>query len=444
MAVGSWWRARTLLEQDGLLYVASATFAVWNLPDGLDDYRFWAGVAAISYALAGAIAVASSRTSRVGRDPIAARRVRRGIAALCFLGAAVLPLGAEIAWRSDGAAGAHAQPEIAVIERAGDRVAGGAHPYPTHPTTVGVAPSTDAHTVDATSYFPYLPGMILFGLPNATGLPAALGDARVVLALFVLIGAAVAVALVGPSRPRLRMLEVLFVLPTGALPLATGGDDLSVIVLLLIGYLCATRRVPVASGLAFGAAATLKFLAWPVALFVLVVVRDRDGNPARGRFGVAFGGMLAACLAYGLASDPVPFIDNAFRFPLGLTKLASPAASPLLGHEIASLFPGHRTLIAGMMALLAVVVCVGYLRRFPLLTVADAARASAVALLLATVLAPTTRFGYLIYVANLLVWSVLLTARGEPVLPATEDASAHDRRWSRAEADDAWGSATTS
>jgi hypothetical protein len=66
------------------------------------------------------------------------------------IGVVLIPLGAEIHWRADAVPGAHAQPEVAVIERAGDRVAEDLNPYPAAPSTVGVSPSSDAHGTDST------------------------------------------------------------------------------------------------------------------------------------------------------------------------------------------------------------------------------------------------------------------------------------------------------
>src|SRR6202035_1670604 len=101
------------------------------------------------------------------------RLIRRLLLMGVVIGALVAPLGAELAWRAEAQPGAHAQPEVAVIERAGDRVATGGSPYLAHPTTVGSLPHSDDPSVDRDSYFPYLPGMVIFGLPNGfTGVRA--------------------------------------------------------------------------------------------------------------------------------------------------------------------------------------------------------------------------------------------------------------------------------
>ena len=100
---------------------------------------------------------------------------------------------------------------------------------------------------------------------------------------------------------------------------------------------------------------------------------------------------------------------NAIRFPLGLTKVKSPAASPLIGQELVKLFPHAKPEVIAILGLVGVAV-VGYgLWRWPPSTPQSAAGFSGLAMLLATVLAPATRFGYLIYPLNLLTWAVLLT-----------------------------------
>jgi hypothetical protein len=61
-----------------------------------------------------------------------------------------------------------------------------------------------------------------------------------------------------------------------------------------------------------------------------------------------------------------------------------------------------------VLGVIGVVLMLAYLARHLPRTAADVARTTAFALFLATLLAPATRFGYLIYPANLLVWSFVL------------------------------------
>ena len=113
---------------------------------------------------------------------------------------------------------------------------------------------------------------------------------------------------------------------------------------------------------------------------------------------------------------------NAIRFPLGLTSIKSPAASPLVGQELVYAAAGVQ--VSADVALLAVVgvaaVCYG-LWRWPPNTPGTAARFTGLAMALAIVLAPATRFGYLIYPVNLLTWAYLLrpddASLDEPTAP---------------------------
>jgi hypothetical protein len=113
------------------------------------------------------------------------------------------------------------------------------------------------------------------------------------------------------------------------------------------------------------------------------------------------------------------FVLNAIRFPLGLTRVKSPAASPLLGQELVKLFPSAKPELIAILGLIGIAAVLYGLRRWTPSTPQSAAGFSGLAMLFATVLAPATRFGYLIYPLDLLTFAVLLTplafiAVGEP------------------------------
>jgi len=203
--------------------------------------------------------------------------------------------------------------------------------------------------------------------------------------------------------------------------MVTGGDDLPVIALMLLGLALATRRRPVWSGFAMGLAGTLKFTAWPLLLLLALGEWDRQGRRAILRYSAAVVAVVTPVLAVGMGSNWHAFVLNAIRFPLGLTRVKSPAASPLLGQELVKLFPSAKPELIAILGLIGV-AAVGYgLRRWTPSTARSAAGFSGLAMLFATVLAPATRFGYLIYPLDLLTFAVLLTPlsfipRGEPDL----------------------------
>jgi hypothetical protein len=418
-----------VLSQDGLLYLASAALAAGIIAIAVTaDYREWAEMAIGPYVAAAAASwVVERRRDRLRGTSGSSPRPRGGvgdpvratIALLVLVLAVLLPLGYQLVWRADSRPGAHAQPEVAVIERAGDRAAHGLDPYLASPAAVGVSPSSDSRAVDASTFFPYLPGMAVFGMPNvSTGSPE-LDDARVALTVFTLLIALLALVLVrAPPERRWRAFQFLIVLPSGALPLVTGGDDLPVLALMLLALVLAQRRQPVLSGIAIGLAGTLKFTAWGLLVLLAMAEYDRSGRRAIGRYLWAAAAVVVPVVAAGVAFGPHAFLVNVVEFPLGLTKVNSPAASPLPGQVLVTLLPHlKRALTVVLVALGLAAVLAGWWRWRPS-SPAAVSRFTALAIILAILVAPATRFGYFIYPANLLVWSVLVARDGPPAAEA--------------------------
>ncbi len=416
------------------MYVLGGLFALGTLAlAASSDYRQWGEMSLGPYVLAAAIcwAVARRRARRAtaGVEPGKGRdRLRQGLVLGLLLTVVLVPLTVEVILRAEAKPGAHAQPEVSTIEACGDRVAHHKSCYLPNPKTAGGPRVSQAED----SFFPYLPGMIPFGLINATSGPAELKDARVPLTGFTLIVIAAALLIADTtSRRRWRIFQVAVVLPSGALPMVTGGDDLPVIALLLLSLALATRRKPVWSGLAMGLAGTLKFTAWPLLVLLALGERDRHGRRAILRYSLTVIAVVVPVLGIFIGLAPHAFILNAIRFPLGLTKVKSPAASPLIGQELVSLFPSAKTELVAMLGLVGVVV-VGYgLWRWPPTSPESAARFSGLAMLLATVLAPATRFGYLIYPLNLLTWAVLLKPSVAPAGESSQIQEPSSGIWKR-------------
>jgi hypothetical protein len=433
-----------------VLYLAASIFAlVTAFVGGSSDFRVWGALATGGYLVAAVVSEAALelRSRRQRRIPgtaveqassaAAGTAVEQGEAArgcgrsgalgwwvviFVILTTVVVPLGLEVVWRAEAHPGANAQPEVSVIERAGDRVIHHKSAYLAHPTSVGVGPSSDARDVDASSFFPYLPGMIPFGIVNAISGPPELTDARVPLSGFTFLVSALALCLVLAPLDRRRLaLQVLIALPTGALPIVTGGDDLPVLALMLLALVLAQRRQPVLAGVAAGLSATLKFTAWPVVVLLVLAVRDRQDRGAAIRYGLAAAIVAVPVLGIGIVGNASAFVLNVIRFPLGLTRIHSPADSPLPGEILVHLFPGLTKELTALLVVVGVAV-VGYcLWRFPPRTPAAVARFAGLSLLLALLLAPATRFGYLIYPANLMAWSYLLAAPlWRPLAPRTQ------------------------
>ncbi|MCK4177855.1 glycosyltransferase 87 family protein [Aciditerrimonas ferrireducens] len=404
--------------RDALLYGASAIFAgvVWA-SSGIALYRQWAELALGPY-LAGTLA-SGFLAWRVARRRRAGRVAPRGhwtaarlvVFGVVLVGATLGPLSMEVLWRNEGVrtSTAHVQPEVEVIEAAGMRVAQGRDPYrllnPHHlPPVPKGQPAYDA-------FDPYLPLMSIFGLARSTDAPPRLTDARVAFSVLTVLLVVVALALCrGPTGPKVLTLQAMTVLPTAALPLATGGDDLPVVALLLLGLVLLQRRRPLLGGLALGVAAGMKLTAWPLALLAPLVALDRQGDHRRARWWVA-GGVLAVVVPSVLPSivaNPPAFFENVVRFPLGLAGITSPAATPLLGHVLVTAFPKlHRVLTAALVFVGGVVLLWLLVRRTPR-TPYQLTGLLAWAMLVAIVLAPATRIGYALYPVDFFVWAWLL------------------------------------
>ncbi|MEU2793324.1 glycosyltransferase 87 family protein [Streptomyces sp. NPDC007100] len=314
------------------------------LASDLGPHRVWGVVAGAGYAVAAVLACGA-------RSRPAAR-----VAAVA--GAVVVPLVSLVT------AGL-GQLEVTVVEWSGQLLLTTGSPYVTAPAAVA-------------EFNPYLPGMALFGV-----LP---GDARWWL------GGAFVAALAAAGLYRAWLLAC----PLVALPLAVGGIDLPVVGLMCLGVVLAGQGRPGRAGLALGAAAALKWTAWPALPVVLVLIAVRQGGrPALRYAAVALSTATAAVLPFVFA-NPSGFYRSVVAFPLGLTDTTSPAASPLPGHLLATYVPGGKVIALVLLAVSALLVAVSLVVRPPGTARAAAARL-ALGLGLATALMPATRFGYLVY-----------------------------------------------
>jgi len=414
-------------ERDAVLYAVCALFAaIVAATSGIALYRQWGDLAAGPYA-AGSVASAwlawRYRRRRHGSpDATGAERHPRKswhwtpsrllIFLVVLVGATLAPLSLEVLWRNEGVrtSTAHVQPEVEVVEAAGIRVAHGEDPYrlvnPHHlPAVPTGQPKYDA-------FNPYLPLMSVFGLARATDAPPGLTDARVAFSLLTILLVVAALALCrGPTAPRLLTLQAMTVLPTAALPLATGGDDVPIAALMLLGLVLLQRRRPLLAGLALGVGASMKLTAWPLAIVAVLAACDRDGRrtwSARlwllaGVVGVVFPAVLPSVLA-----NVPAFVENVVRFPLGLAGVTSPAASPLLGHLLVVAFPKlHRVITVTIVAGGAVAMLFILVKRPPH-TPWEVSRLLAWAMAVAIVLAPATRVGYVLYPVDFFIWTWLL------------------------------------
>ncbi len=296
-------------------FAGSAAFALAttlisvNAPE-----RVWGAFAAVSYAAAA----------------VTAALVRRRGASLAVLISLAGAVAAPLAYM---AVTGMAQPEVAVIIRSAAMLVHHGTPYAS-PAALAAAHSWRA-------YDPYLPALIVFGLPRvfAGGLP---GDPRIWFGVVFVAAFGAAVRIARVPRP-VWWTALVMASPVVALPLGAGGDDLPVLGLMCLGLALASRgsrsqwRWAAGAGLALGLAAGMKATAWPAVAVVAVLLIARQGWQAVTWFtGPAVLGVALVIIGPVVAAHPAAALANTVLDPLGLAKVASPAASLLPGHLLAS------------------------------------------------------------------------------------------------------------
>ncbi len=336
---------------------------------------------------------------------------------IVLFGATVLPLTMEVIWRAEGNAALHVQPEVLVVEQAGVRAAHGKDPYQVIDSNGHILIHQSAEPTYEL-YYPYLPGMVVFGFSSGSKVEARLTDARIQFLVFTTLIAVLALSRLKPrTDARLRAFQVITALPTAALPLATGGDDMPVVALMLLGLVGLQRRRPVLAGLAMGAASSLKFTAWPLVLFALWAAYDRQKHRAIGRYLLGVIAVAGTVVVPVALRNPSAFIDNVIRYPLGLAGVSSPAASALPGHILIAIAPGAHRAYVVVAAVVGGGVLIRHLIRRPPRTAAEVASLTGWVMLIAIMLAPATRVGYLLYPINLFVWAWMLRRAADPAEP---------------------------
>jgi hypothetical protein len=257
-------------------------------------------------------------------------------------------------------------------------------------------------------YNPYEPVMAIFGLPAAAGLPGAVGNPRLWMAIAAAAILASAFQLAAPGRA-LRCTTFAFGSPVLALPLTAGLTDLPVLALLSLTFACTAacpqrRRVRLVSAIAIGAACAMKAIAWPAVPVLAAMLAARDGARAAARFAVVTGittTVLVAATAPASITAPSAFFQNTVLFPLGLTRYRTAADSPLPGHLLATTGSAGHWAAIGLLCAASLAIGVSLIVRPPADTQAAAWRL-AIALSLLFTLAPASRWGYFVYPAALL------------------------------------------
>ncbi|MFF3159945.1 glycosyltransferase family 87 protein [Streptomyces sp. NPDC057910] len=330
--------------------------------------------------------------------------------------AAVGALGIPLVWLT--AVGLE-QMEVGVVEQAARHLLETGTPYLAHPVAVR-------------DFNPYLPGMALFGLPHALFGAEVFTSARLwTLAGFLaVLATAVAVLVKGERQLQRRAVAVtgavwITASPVVALPLAIGGVDPVVVAFMLLALAYAHRGRSVGAGVALGVAAVLKWTAWPAVPVVVVLIAATRGSRAARTTAALSAAVAALVVVPSLLADPRAFFDNAVLYPFGLSDTVSTAASPLLGHLLATALPHGKTIAVALIGASAAVIAVSLIVRPPANTLAAAHRL-ALGLSIAILLSPATRIGYAVYPVALLAWARCTTLASPKPDPDRERGSPHE------------------
>lgn len=409
------WSSLSSLGQDGVLYVGAGLFA-WLLGvfSSQPAQWQWGYLSVGPYCVAGLLALVMT-----WRRPRREFVVRVLLLFVVLLGAVAVPLGLEARWRQLDPGKQFAQPEVSVIERSGAALSKGEDPYRSYlknGRVVNEVPGEPAFE----SFFPYFPLMGVFGLPSAeTKKGRGLTDARIVMTLMTLMVSAAALRMLRASREnKLRVAQVLLALPTGALFLSTGGDDMPILALSLLGVVALQRRKTNLAGISLGVAAAMKLTAWPLAAGSLLVARNDRGRPGWWRVLLWIATIVLVTVVPFAWRSPHAFVANVFAFPLGLAGVSSPAASALPGHVLTTWMPFLGHVLTPAALVVGGYFATRYARRVWPLSLSQLLGLMSIAFLILICVASATRVGYVIYPLNFALWASVCRRREESVLVA--------------------------
>jgi hypothetical protein len=349
-------------------------------------HRLWGTAAACAYALA-ALAVAAWRSRATGVD------VALGV---LVCGAILVPL-LWMVWTG------HGEPEVGVVATSAKTLIKHGTPYKSSQVL--------ATTTDPNLYNPYLPLMAAFGVPQALLGHGPLTDPRVWFGIVFLVVFAFALSIAG-AEDCIRWALLVTASPIIAFELCVGGTDVPMCAFMCLGFALLWRvgtRNLIAAGLALGIASSMKATAWPALIVAFALLYARDGKRAAWRFTAVALSVVAVIVGPFAVLRPGSLVKNTILFPLGLASVKSQAASPLLGHVLAQTGAvGHTVvvlLLIGSALAIAVSLVISPPRDVPAATIRLVIGLSAM-----FVLAPSTRFGYFIYPAALVLWLLVALA----------------------------------
>jgi hypothetical protein len=356
-------------------------------------HRLWGTCAAVTYVLAAVVIMAWRSRGTSGVD------VALGI---LVCGAILVPL-LWMVWTG------HGEPEVGVVASSAKTLIKHGTPYKSSKVL--------ATTTDPNLYNPYLPLMAVFGVPQALFGHGPLTDPRVWFGVVFLVVFAFALRVAG-AKDCVRWALLLTVSPFIAFELCVGGTDVPMVGFLCLGFALLWRPMrsnAIAAGLALGIASSMKATAWPALAVAFALLYVRDGKREAWRFAAWSLAVVAVIVGPFAVLRFSALVKNTILFPLGLASVKSQAASPLLGHALAQTGPLGHMIVVILLVGSAVAVAASLVIRPPR-DVPAATWRLVIALSAMFVLAPSTRFGYFIYPAALVLWLLVAQAgRKTPV-----------------------------
>jgi hypothetical protein len=265
--------------------------------------------------------------------------------------------------------------------------------------------------------------MTLFGLPRALAGSHVITDPRIWFGVMFVLAFGAALAVAG-AQDWIRWTVFVTASPVIAFELAVGGTDIPVLALMCLGLALLWRTArrgphPVLAGLVFGVDAAMKATAWPALVIAIVLLAVRDGRRATVQFTATAAAACAVLVGPVAALWPGALLANTISFPLGLTKITSPAASPLPGHLLAQTGHTGHLIAVGLLVLAGLGILV-WLVVAPPKDVPAATVRLIIGLTLMFTLAPATRFGYFIYPGGILAWLLVSVAGQRERRPSEE------------------------
>ena len=361
-------------------------------------HRLWGLSAACAYALAALAVLAARSRGTLGVDVALA---------VILCGAILFPLFWMVAH-------GHGEPEVGVVARSANTLIKHGTPYK--------SPQVLASTTDPNQYNPYLPLMAAFGVPQAVLGHSLLTDPRIWFGVVFLVVFAFALRIAG-ARDCVRWALLLTASPIIAFELCVGGTDVPMVAFMCLGFALLWRSQPanpVTTGLALGVASSMKATAWPALAVAFALLYVRDGQRVAWRFTAVAVSVVLVIVGPFAVLRPGALVKNTILFPLGLASVKSQAASPLLGHVLAQTgVLGHTIvviLLIGSGLAIAVSLVIRPPRDVPAATIRLVLGLSAM-----FVLAPSTRFGYFIYPAAMVLWLLAAQAGRKAAEPREPD-----------------------